>query len=155
MKYPILIFFLFLSVSLSAQFKDQNKPVNVRQGIVQNENSSLYLGFINPDNFSMNHTISMSYSASQYAGVALGVYTNTMAYKFTDNLNIEVDASLVNSPYSTYGEEFAKQINGIYLDRIQMNYQPSDNTNITLEFNQFPLGFSRNSHYYSPFYSRW
>ncbi len=147
MRYLLLIFFMLVSVNINAQFKDAEKPVNIRQGIVQSEYTSMYLGFINPENFSMNHTFSMSYSAGSNFGYALGVYTNTMAYKFTQNLNLEEDASFVNSPYSTFGDGFAKQVNGIYLSRIQLNYQPSDKTSITLQFNQNPTEF-----YNSPFY---
>lgn len=150
MKLKLLFSIVLFSVCLFAQFKD-TKPVNIREGIVKNENSSTFLGFFNPQNFSMHHSLSMSYSAGSNYGLALGIYTNTMGYKFTDNLNIEVDASLVNSPYSTFGDSFAKQINGLYLSRVSLNYQPTESTSVSLQFNQSPFGYY-SGYYNSPFY---
>ncbi len=146
-----IIYILLLSSSIAlAQFKNElDKPVNIRGGIVNNSPSSFLLGFINPQNFQMNHSISMSYSSFGGNGVALGVYTNNMSYKFSDNLNIEADVSFVNSPYSSFGENHSKQLNGIYLSRAQLNYKIADNFKVMLQYNQLP------NSYYSPYgYSR-
>ena len=77
--------------------------------------------------------------------MALGVYTNSMAYKFNDRLNLETDISIVNSPYNSFGQDFSKQINGVYLSRVQMTYKPTDNMNIILQYRQIPGGL------YSPY----
>ena len=155
MKTKIIILFLLISSLAFGQFKkDTEKPVSVLGGITNNAPSSFLLGFINPQNFHMNHTFSMSYSAFGNNGVALGVYTNNMSYQISDDLSVQADISFVNSPYSSLGEEHAKSLNGIYLSRAQVNYQPSDNFRILLEYNQIPGGFYSPFRYrgYSPFY---
>jgi hypothetical protein len=93
----------------------------------------------------MNHQLSMSYSAFGSNGVALGVYTNSMLYNFSDNLNIQTDISLVNSPYSTLGQDFQNNLNGIYLSRAAINYKPWKDVYISLQYRQLP--------YYSPYSS--
>jgi hypothetical protein len=98
----------------------------------------------------------MSYSSFGENGVALGVYTNNMSYKFSENLNVEADISFVNSPYSSFGETHSKQINGIYLSRAQLNYKIADNFKVMIRYNQVPNSYYSPYGYsgYNPFYSR-
>lgn len=151
-KIFAIVVLLGLILSVNAQFKEQleNKS-SIREGFLDPgmSNSNIF-GFIDPSKFSMNHSISMSYSAFSGQGVALGVYTNSMRYDFADNLNFQVDASIVNSPYNTLGDGFTNSINGIYLSRAAVNFKPSDDTKISLEFRQGPGAYYNN--YYSPYY---
>jgi len=142
MKKIIILIVLLGSVSCFSQFKDKNifKPT-VEEGMIHAEQPALLLGFINPDNFSMSHSYSMSYMTSAGNGLALGVYTNTMRYKFTNNLSMEVDASLVHSPYSSFGKNYQNQLNGIYLSGAALNYQPWKNVNVSVQYRNIPGGF--------------
>ena len=146
-----IVIFIFSSV-INAQFKGEaEKPINVRDGIVNNNPSSLLLGFINPDNLHINHSMSMSYTSFGNQGIALGVYTGSLMYKFSDKLDLQIDASVVNTPYSSFGEEHANQINGVYLSKAQLNYRPSKDMNITIQFNRIPYGYYRPYYRISPF----
>jgi hypothetical protein len=147
----LIILIIFFTASISyGQFREElNKPKDVKSGIINNNPSSFLLGFINPANFTMNHSFSMSYSSFGSNGIALGVYTNSIGYKFNDKLNIQIDASIVNSPYSTFGSDYSQQINGIYLSRAQLNYKPSENTSITIQYRQLPYNYN---YRYSPFW---
>ena len=78
-------------------------------------------------------------------GLALGVLTNSMFYKFSDKLNGQLDISLVHSPYSTLGKDFQNSINGIYVSRAAINYQPWKNTLISVQYRNVP------NTYYNPF----
>ncbi len=154
MKKLFFLSLILISSTVYGQFKNkQEAPVDIKSGIINSNPSSFFLGFINPNNFSMNHSFSMSYSAFSGNSIALGVYTNSIFYKFNDQLNIQVDASLVNSPYNSFGQAYSDQINGIYLSRAQLNYRPSDNMHFSIQFRNSPVG------YYSPFgyygYSRY
>jgi hypothetical protein len=159
MKKLFLIVFISAVSIANAQFKDQlNKPIDYKGGILNGSSSSLF-GFFNPDNFSMNHTFNLSYQTFGGGSLALGVYTNNMAYKISDNLNVEADLSVVNSPYNSFGDEFAKQINGFYLSRAQINYKPSEKMSIIFQYRNVPMSYySPYSYYgnygwgYSPFY---
>ncbi|HSP89036.1 MAG TPA: hypothetical protein VLN45_12945, partial [Ignavibacteriaceae bacterium] len=100
----------------------------------------------------------MSYSSFGNNGVALGVYTNSMLYNFSDNLNIQTDISFVNSPYSTLGQDFQNNLNGIYLSRAAINYKPWKDVAVSLQYSQLPYysPYSRYSNYnrlgYNPFW---
>lgn len=140
------LFFLiiFASVTINAQFKDDlNKQPDIKSGILNNGSS--FFGLFDPNNFKMSHTIDLSYQTSGFGNIALSTYTNSMFYKLSDKLNFQADISLVNSPYNSFGRDFAKQINGIYLSRAQINYKPTDNMNIIFQYRSYPAS------YYSPF----
>lgn len=145
MKKGLLIVLFFAITTGYAQFKDENifKP-SVREGIISHT-PNLIFGFINPDNLIMNHSYSMSYTTFGGQGIAMGVYTNSLLFKFADNLNLQVDASLVHSPYSSFGKDHQNMLNGIYLSRAQLNYQPWDNFNISVQYRSLPVN------YYSPY----
>ncbi len=143
----LVILLLVISVSiLNAQFRDSDKPADIKNGILRGGSSDSIFGIFNPDNFSMRHSFDLSYSTIGSAGLALGVYTNSMAYKFSDKLNMQADISLVNSPYNSFGSQLTKQINGLYLSRLQLNFNPTDNMSVVVQYRNFPLG------YYSPYY---
>ncbi len=150
----IFLITLLLSTLVFAQFRDQNvfKPT-VSDGMVDRSNNYI-LGIFNPSKFSMAQSYSMSYSASGSSGLALGVYTNAMMYQFTDNLNLQVDASLMHSPYNTFSKNFQNDLNGIYVSRAQLNYSVSKDFKISLLYNNLPRAsyYSGNSLGYDPFY---
>jgi len=142
MKKILLFTVILASINCFSQFKDKNifKP-SIQEGMINNNTPSLMLGFINPENFSMSHSYSMSYTTSGNNGLALGVYTNSLRYKFAENFNMQVDASLVHSPYSSFGKNYQDQINGIYLSGAQLNYQPWKDVNISVQYRNIPGGF--------------
>ncbi len=151
----IILFILSVISSVSvAQFKDGDKnSTTIRETITNYSPSGFFTSFFNPNKLAMKHSIDMSYSAFGGNGVAVSTYTNSMFFKFNDNLNIEVDASLVTSPYSSFGNEHQKSINGIYLTRAQLNYKMSENSNLMIQYYSMPQGTYHNS-YYSPFYQK-
>ncbi len=149
MKKTVLVFFL-ISISTSfAQFRDDlNKSVDVKSGIFNKNSSAFPFGLLGIEDFQMRHSFGLSYSAfGSGGGMALGTYTNSMLFQFSDKLNLETDISVLNSPYSSFGKDFAKQINGVYLSRVQMNYKVSDNMSVILQYRSSPFG------YYNPYYS--
>ncbi|MGE5363978.1 MAG: hypothetical protein ACM3SM_07600 [Bacteroidota bacterium] len=150
----IALFVVLMTAVTFGQLKDQlkNSP-RISDGIIKNNTPSMVLGFFNPNNFSMHHSYSLSYSAFGNNSLAMGVYTNSMAYKFSDKLNVQLDASLVHSPYNTLGNDFTNQINGVYISKAALNYQPWENFKINIQYRNSPYNYySPYSGYYSPFY---
>ncbi len=143
MKKLLLVLIFGLSLTVFAQFKetDSQKP-DISQGMFKTDNS--LFGFLNSPNFNMKQSYSMSYSTFGGQGMALGVYTNNMSYQFSKNLNVELEASVVNSPYSTFGKSFQNSINGFYLNRAAVNYQPWKDVSISFQYSRLP-------YYYSPY----
>jgi hypothetical protein len=153
MKKLILLILFVSAITTFGQFKgDENKSVDIRSGILNQNPGGSLLSFIDFSKFSMSHSFGMSYSSFGNNGVALGVYTNHLAYDFNEQLNIEVNASVVNSPYNTLGDTFTNTINGVYIDNARINYSPTESFNISLQFSNSPFNYYNNYYYgYSPF----
>ncbi|QQS37057.1 MAG: hypothetical protein IPM56_03640 [Ignavibacteriales bacterium] len=156
MKIILIMMLLIAGFQTYAQFKNPVTPTeSVRDGIV-NTNSGSFLGFLNENNFRMNHSFGVSYSAFGSNGLALTTYTNSMMFKLADNLNFNMDASIIQAPYSTLGKDFENNLNGIYLSKAELNYRPWDNFQISLQYRNIPggyynpYGYSRS--FYNPFY---
>ena len=143
MLRKILIISLVVSSISFSQFKDKKEPT-IQDGITNYSPSGFLTNFFNPNNFQMNHSVSMSYTSMGGNGLALSTYTNSMAYRISEGLNVEVDASLVASPYSSFGREHQNSINGIYLSRAQLNYSPTKNMYLSIQYLRPPPG----SYYY-------
>lgn len=148
MKKLMFLFVIIFTLSTYAQFKETGFPTsNIRDGIVNNSVSPLF-GFLNSENFSMTHSFSMQYSAFGNQGMALGMYTNSMMYKFSDNLNVQLDASFIHSPYSTFGEKFQKEISGFYISRAAVNYKPWEDVSIHIQYQNIPYNYYNPYNYY-------
>jgi len=65
-----------------------------------------------------------------------------MQYRIADPLLVRADVSLVYSPFSSLGSSFQREIGGIYLNRAQVDYQPSQNFRISLQYRNVPYGMS-------------
>lgn len=139
---------IFASVA-DAQFRQRSSDEPSAAGsFVHPPTSDAWLGFFNPENFSMHQSYSMSYTSFSSQGVALGRYTNSMDYKFSDKLDARVAVSLQHSPYSTLDKGMMNSLTGIFLDRAEINYKPMDNMSVRISYRQVP------SYYYgynSPF----
>jgi hypothetical protein len=161
MKKLVLMLFLSFCAGVFAQYKDPGFPTEtVKDGIIDHSYTSGNLfGFLNPENFHMNHQFSLSYSAFGNQGLALSIYTNSILYNITDNLDVQTDISFVNSPYSTLGKDFQNSLTGIYLSRAAVNYKPWKDVSISVQYRNLPYsyynpfysGYGRNRFYYDPF----
>lgn len=154
MKKVLFIAFVISSNLLYAQFKgDDNKNVNIREGILNENPLGSIFSIIDPTKFNMNHEFEMSYSAFGNNGMALGMYTNKLSYEFSEEWDFQLNTSFVNSPYNTLGENFTNSINGIYIDAARLNYQPSDKFKVSLQFSNSPFNYYNNYYYgrFSPF----
>ncbi len=128
--------------SLSAQFKAKmNDEPSVSQSLVRSDDSGLMFGWFDPSKLKMAQSFSMSYQTFGQNGFALGVYTNSLSYQVSDPLSLQMDVSVMHSPYSSLGGDFAKNLSGVYLSRAELNYRPSENTLFQIQFRQLPPGF--------------
>lgn len=153
-KYLSIIFLLTVGLSFS-QLKNQlPQDVNVGSAMLAPRNNNLLFGFFNPANFRMSHSYNFSYMTFGGHSLALGVYTNSMFYKISDPLSLQVDVSLTHSPFNSFGRQFQNQFNGIYLSRAALNWRPSENTFINLEFRNLPTSLYLMNPYYG-YYNSW
>lgn len=146
MKKLVAFFILGFIFTAYGQYKDSGFPTHtVRDGILNPQSGNLF-GFLGSENFSMQHSFGLQYSTFGSQSLALGMYTNSMMYKFSDKLNVQADVSIIQTPYSTLGKNFENNINGIYLSKAAVNYQPWKDVNITLQYRHLPYS------YYNPYY---
>ena len=147
-KKLLLIFVLIAASGIYAQFKDTRiEPTRVKDGIVT-ENSNALFGFLNADDFIMRHSFSLNYTSFAGQGVSLTSYTNSMFYRLMNNLNVELDVSVMYSPYSTLGDQFQKDISGVYISNAAVNYYPWNNFSVHLQYSAMPYGYG----FYNPYY---
>ncbi len=98
-------------------------------------------GFLNPDNLQMNHTMSfMSGFSSGGDGFYRSTYTNHLHYTFHPKLDLQVDLNFVNYGTANWDNSFSIQGNkdnaSAVIPEFSLNYRPSDNTSIRIEFRQ-------------------
>lgn len=143
----VLFLIVIMSTLIYGQFKEElNKPVDIKSGIYSKSLNPLF-NLFGIEDFKMNHSFGLSFSSFGFGSMAIGSYTNSMNFKFNDKLNLIAQFSILNSPYNSFGKDFSKQINGLYIDRIQMNYKVSDDMSVMFQYSNLPYN------YYSPFYS--
>lgn len=138
----LLIMFLGVSVA-DAQLRDDLNPPNDYTGTVSHASSSSP-GIMGLLNMTMGHSYSMTFANIGGQTQNLNAYTNSMFFNISDNLDAQVDVSLLHSPF---GNSFMTNNDlgaRVILDRARINYQLSDNSSISLEVSQRPS-------YYSPY----
>jgi hypothetical protein len=142
MKTVALVVLMLLSgtPALRAQFRGQEpRPPSVAEK-VQGESSSLLFGFLNTDNFHISQSISTSYMSSSWGGLGVTTYTNSILYKISDPLTFSADVSYLFSPYGSASEVMRSDANKIFLQRAELNYRPTRDFSIVIEYNQVPAG---------------
>lgn len=148
MKKVLIIIVFLTAANTFGQFKDSGfETKNIKDGIVSPTSNFLF-GFLNSDDFIMRHSFSMNYTAFAGQSLSLTTYTNSMFYKLMSNMNIQMDVSFLYSPYSTLGDQFQKDISGIYISNAAINYYPWKNFSVHLQYRTMPFGYG----YYHPFY---
>jgi hypothetical protein len=139
----VIILSALLSItSADAQFKKNVAgDQKISESLVRPVSLNEWFGLINPDNLFMRQSYSMSYMTSGGQGLALGRYTNSLIYKMSSTVDAQVDISLQHSPYSTLDRRIQNNLSGIFIDRAQINYRPSDKVLLQVSYQQLPWGY--------------
>ncbi len=131
-----VIMTLVTGISFS-QFKEIPKETQTKL----KSGNGLILGFINPKNFYLKHSVNLSYQTMGSSSVSLTSYTATLGYKVMDNMNISADVTMQYSPYASIGsnnpainKNFQNSFNGLNLSRVSLDYQPFKNMFISVNY---------------------
>jgi hypothetical protein len=123
-----------------AQFKDI--PYETKTKL---KSGNLIFGFINPKNFSLTHSFSVSYVNIGGNSISLTSYTGTLSYKILENLKLSADITMQYSPFASlkYGtdalnKDFQNSLTGIRLSRVSLNYKPAKNVFINIDYVNSP-----------------
>lgn len=123
----------------TAQFKSPAEPQpSVSQSILRSDNGGLWFGWFDPSKFNMRQSFSLSYMTFGGQGMSLGVYTNSMMYKISNDLDVQADVSLMASPFSSFGKQAQNSLSGLFLNRAEINYRPWKNTLFQIQYRQLP-----------------
>jgi hypothetical protein len=154
-KISLIIALLVLISSYSkAQYKEI--PYKTQTKL---KSSGLILGFLNPKSFELNHSFNFSYYSMGNTSVSLASYTGTVSYKILSNLKVSADITLQYSPFASLGgssgsllnKDFQNSFRGINLSRISLDYQPS--ANVSIQINYFN---NKNSYLlYNNYFNHW
>ena len=139
MRTLSLFLLLFIAVSAQSQWKTQGQDkVPVGESLVRTTSGGLFYGWFDPSKFSMGHSYSFSYATAGGMGYSLGEYTNSMQYQLSEPLSVRLDLSLSHSPFDSYGGKLGKELSGFRISRAELNYRPSENTFMQIQFRQIP-----------------
>ena len=135
----VILALCVISIAASAQFKlkPESTPA-VSESMVRPDDSGLLFGWFDPSRLTFHNSYSLSYTTSGGKGFSLGALTSSLGYQISDPLSLQFDVSLMHSPFSNIGGNFASNISGIYLTRAELNYRPSKNTLLQIQFRQLP-----------------
>jgi len=144
----IILALVLLPVLAFGQLKEQLKPQPFSQLLTQPQGLVGLIG-LNPNRFSMQHSYSLSYMSLGGRGFSQGVYLNTMSYRFSDPLQVSLQWGFLNQPLSGFGVPSFYQ-NGLFFSGANVEYKPSRNLSIGLQFDRTPGGlWHRGSPYYN------
>jgi hypothetical protein len=153
MKFWIVAAIVVLVGSASAQYKSTG--TSAMTGVsssVMRPSDGLLFGWLDPSRLSMRHSYTLSYSSFGGRGLSMGMYTNSLAYRFSDPLDVQFDVSVLHSPFGVPGG--MGDFGGIYLTRAQLNYRPTDNMWLQIQFRRLPPMYWWGSGYTSDFFDR-
>lgn len=145
----IVSFFPYL---MFGQLKNQDKPVQIKQEIIQPLKDQFFgLSIFDPSKFSMSHSISMSYFSLGGKGISQNLYLNTMTYQIATPLLLKVQWGIQNFPYNSLAKNHPAFQNGFFLSGAELEYKPSDKLEMKLQINSMP-GYMYNPYLYgNPF----
>lgn len=101
---------------------------------------------LNPDNLSVRHSMSfVSGVSSDNTGFYQSRYTNHLFYEFSSKLNLAVDLNFVNHgsiQHQGWSSVKANDDNTTnVLPNFSLQYKPSDNTSVIIQFQSYPQNF--------------
>ncbi len=137
----VVLFILLIGFGVSAdgQWKSRTPDnIPVGESLVRTTDGGLLFGWFDPSRFTMGHSYSMSYTTFGGNGYSLGEYTNMMQYQISDPLSVRLDVSLSHSPFDSFGGKLGKELSGFRVSRAELNYRPSENTFLQIQFRQLP-----------------
>jgi len=128
---------------------------------------------LDPERFTMKNSYSMSYSSSQGSGNLMGMYINTMEYRFKSPLIMRVKMAYQSQTGNLFGgnngmnSQPGTDQGRFFIPSVDIIYQPFENTTISFHYRDYsssngygrngynsfsPYGRSRSRYGYSPFY---
>ena len=138
----IIVLLMMLPLIAFGQFKDKARLPDMRTALT-NPVGSLLGGLLNTDRMTMSHSFSFSYANIGGHGLLLNTYLNTIHYRISNPLWLQLQIGILNTPYNSLAPNSpATQFFG----GADLFYQPSDKFQLHIGFQSAPY------YYVSPWY---
>ena len=155
MEKKIIFCVLFLSLLLTslsvAQLKKPESNI-IKSSSLTDKPKGFLNALLDPSRFSMSHSYSVSMFSVGKQTFNQGLYLNTMNYKFSEPLTMQVRIGFIHQPLGSMGltnNPNQNQNGRLFLQRARLQYKPSENMSFTIDYQVLP-----SSMYYSPYYHR-
>jgi len=137
----LTVFFLVLlfSINVQAQLKKDAEQPDF-SNVLTTPNNNFLLGFLDPSKINMHHSFSMSYSGFSGQGMMLNTYMNTIDFELSENLYLQTNIGLMNSPYNTFGEDFYLNDTKLF-GGAKLKYKFSEKSSLQLQFDYSPYTY--------------
>lgn len=147
----LIILSLALPALSYAQLKEQ-ADVNMAQALKSPGKLDGLVSLIglNPDNFSMNHSYSLSVGSIGGHGFNQGLYLNTMSYRLS-NMAMYLQLGVSHQPFGSPGDDLYQSKAQAFVAGAGIAYKLSEKTALQLEIRQMPASHYYYSPYSSPF----
>lgn len=150
LRIAVIVTLLLLPATLLSQFRgEEPRRPSVAEGMTQSSSGSAILGFFHPDNLEMRHSLSFSYGMFGDRGMGVSMYTNSLRYRISEPLSVRADISMLFSPFGSANSMFKNDLSGIFLRRASVDYRPTKDMHISLQYRNMPTSL------YDPSYSRY
>lgn len=143
MKRFITLFICFVLIFpavTSAQLKSQQpEKINFASLLRYGLQPAGLVGLIglDPNRLHVSQSYTLSYMTLGGKAISQGVYLNSMQYNFSVPLSVNVEWGLMHSPMAAVGVNSPFQ-NGLFISRAGLEYKPSDNFQIGIQYSTYP-----------------
>jgi len=120
-----------------------------RVGDLVNAPSGMGWGLLDPSRFRMRQSYSVSYMSGSGGSGSVGLYMNNIEYQLFKPLTLRVGVGYLHQPFGSRGANSGgvSLDDGFFIPSAGLEYRPSDNFLLMVDFRQYPSGTSP--------YSRW
>ncbi len=141
----ILVAAAAIPMSADAQFRDavaHNRP-SARLYQATGALGSVMNKIFSPSVFKMSHSVEMSAGSFGGQGYSMGMYTNTMAWQFSEKLAMRADVAVAYSPQNQNLARLGAQNSGprVFLRNAEIAWRPSENFQLNIQVRQDPYGY--------------
>ena len=164
------VFFAGVSVTGYAQSSLKNNGRSILQTVKQPKTSLKSMSLLDPERFTMKNQYLMSFSSVGGSGSLMGMFINTMEYRFNMPLIMRVKVAYQSKTGQLFGDKSAFSGNPnidqgrVFVPSFDLVYKPWKNTSISFHYRDYSSGsqynygsggYGRNGRYrrygYSPF----
>jgi len=147
-SFIAFIMILLIAFTVFGQDLKEEKTIFKPSELVQKPSGFLNT-LIDPAKFEMSHSYSLSYLSSGDQSTNVGLYLNTMTYRFSDPLLMQLRIGYMHQPLGGNHHTLSSQQGTVFLQGAHLLYRPGKNMLISIDYESYPTMF------FSPYRYGW